>query len=135
MLAVCYTRNHRVDDCLAHFSERLGPDDRIRGANGAAFVSGQIADCDLALIDDDFPQIADEYRAAGVEVELFRFDELGEEPPEEADASELDEQAFASPTAFDVAVEAGLGPEDFDPHEPAGKTGYTTAQVRELAGG
>lgn len=59
------------------------------------------------------------------------YDDTDSDEPE---AGALDADAFAHPKALEVAEEAGLTAADLEGVEPAGKTGYTTGQVRELAG-
>lgn len=56
------------------------------------------------------------------------------EGPEESSGGELDASAFASEAALEVAQAAELTASDFEGVEPAGKTGYTAGQVREMAG-
>ncbi len=40
---------------------------------------------------------------------------------------------FASDEAAELALEAGLGPADFEAHHPTGKSGFTLHDVRRIA--
>lgn len=140
MDVLVYARGDCLERAVDAFSAPLTYRDHIEPRNAAAHADGQVEPADRVHVDDRYPWIADDYRDRSDvfvgEVELFDAGELGApEPPEpDGDAVALDADAFASPTAHDVAVEAGLGPDAFDGVEPAGKTGYTTAQVREMVG-
>lgn len=131
-----YTRNSRIGELEDDLRERFAAEDRLRFRNADAHTVGEIEACDLVLVDDDFPFVAQDYRGAEVAptVELFEASEVGApEPPEPVGPSEdLHPDDFASHTAFDAAVEGGLGPADFEGVEPRGVTGYTTAQIREM---
>lgn len=132
-------------------AEEDRPDAAVLGRNAVAHAEGQLEDADLVLVDDRFPAVYEDYEQSGREVELFNLDGRATPDPEpeqdegegestDADVPDEDEvpglfrDQFASPTAYEEAQEAGLEPPHFDGVEPAGKTGYTTAQVRELAG-
>lgn len=137
MDVLVFTRNSRIAEHADLFRDEFsGEGEFVRFRNADAHAAGDREPADIVLVDDDFPHVADDYRRTDATVELFDAGELGApEPPDpEGDAVALDADAFASPTAHDVAVEAGLGPDAFDGVEPAGKTGYTTAQVRETVG-
>ena len=131
-----YTRNERVEEFAPHFEARF-EDRSVAFRNAGAHERGQVEDCALVCVDDRYPLVAEDYRESDAfegRVELFDANEVGApEPPEPEGGSEgLDPDAFASPTAHDAAVEGGLGPDDLEGVEPRGKTGYTTAQIREM---
>lgn len=134
MKVLVYVRHGREDEALEHFREEY-PASAVHVRNGNRHAEGQYEPCDLLLVDDGLPLVAEDYREGYVECEVRLFDanELGTayatEPPEDA----FREQ-FASATAYETAVDAGLSADDLEGLEPAGKTGYTTAQVRGLVG-
>lgn len=125
-----YLPNRNTDLAFEHFGARF-PDAEIHPRNVRAHATGQIEPCDLCLVDDRYPYVADEYGQRGYETRVFDINELEVEPVEE---DEPFRQQFASPTAYDEAIEAGLTADDLEGLEPAGKTGYTTAQIRGIVG-
>lgn len=135
MKILVYTRTPPDDDLRISLEARYrAVDDRLLFREATAHADGDLESCDLVVVDDDFPYVADDYRGAGFNVERFdRQEAVVDEPPEpEGPSSALDPDDFASPTAYDAAVAGELSPDDLEGREPAGKTGYTTAQVRDL---
>lgn len=141
MNVLVYTRNSLIGELRPTFEARFsGTGDRVRFRNADAHAEGDVEACDVVLVDDDFPQVADDYRGVTFdghtpEVNLFRAAEVGHDAPVPEPEQDLPRDAFASTTAYDTAVEAGLSMDDLGDLEPAGKTGYTTAQVRQMAEG
>lgn len=125
-----YLPNRDTDLAEEHFGERF-PDADIQPRNVRAHAHGQVEECDLCLVDDRYPHVADDFGEAGFEARYFDINELEVEPVEEVEPFR---QQFASATAYDEALEGGIESGDLDDIEPAGKTGYTTAQVRGLVG-
>lgn len=126
-----YLPNGKVPEGQTHFGARF-PDADLQFRNVHRHEEGQLEDASLVLVDDRYPTVGEEYRESEREVEVEYFDvgELGEEPvPQDEPFRDL----FASTKAADLA-EGELSREDLEGVEPAGKTGYTTAQVRELVG-
>lgn len=145
-----YARHSDLDAALERVSE-VHRDAEVVPRNAGAYAEGQTEPADLVLVDAQFPAVYEDYEQSGREVELFNLDgratpdpepeqDEGEEESTDADVPDEDEvpglfrDQFASPTAYEAAQGSGLEPPHFDGVEPAGKTGYTTAQVRELAG-
>lgn len=133
MDVLVYTRQEHHTEALEVFAEPLGTGDTIHPRNASAYTEGQTEPCDLARIDDRYPWIVEDFEGAGIEVETFDINALGVDSEEAAPG--LDAVDFAHPAAREAAEEGALGPEDFVGVEPSGKTGYTTAQVREMAEG
>lgn len=112
------------------------PDAELLPRNASAYTEGQTEAADRVLVDNRYPEIADDYRDAEPAVDLFSWDGRGEEEADVPDEEEVPEpfrEQFASQTAYEEAEGAGLEPPDLEGVEPAGKTGYTTAQIRDLA--
>lgn len=129
-----YGRNADLPDLLTRF-EGEHPDADVVPRNAAAHTEGQLEEADLVLVDDRYAHVAEEYSDAGHEVKVFSFQgrDPAAEVPSPGEVPDRFEDIFASTTAYEEAVDAGLEPPDFEAVEPAGKTGITTSQVREIA--
>lgn len=134
MKVLVYARRSRQDEALEHFKGEY-PGSRVFVRNGESHAKGQYEFCDVLLVDDGLPLVAEDYREGYVDcdVRLFDVNELGTEYAT-GPAPDAFREQFASATAYELADGAGLTPDDLEGMEPAGKTGYTSAQVRGIIG-
>lgn len=79
MKILVYARNADLSDVQERVRDRH-PDAELLPRHAPAHVEGQLESADLVLVDDRFPQVAEEYEDAGVEARVFDVFEPSSEP-------------------------------------------------------
>lgn len=77
MRVIVYAHSEQLEACVEAVRASAGEDGQVLPRNAHAHVEGQLEACDRVVVDDRYPHIADEYEAAGFDVELVDAMEAG----------------------------------------------------------